>query len=220
MSSTTDVLALPATPLTDKADELITGALTPHLRHHSIRGFLFARAYAAAEGLSPDRDYNAENLFLICALHDIGLSDVANGDQQFEIDGADFAARFLEDNGVTDERVDIIWEGIAAHTNNFTDSPVFRRRRPAEIWIAVHGIGIDVGGSPAGLPPGCADLIHRAYPRLGGTPALIRAVEDQALPNPAKRPPCTFAGELVHQRHPDLPYPTLDMLFAHGGWDD
>ncbi|MFC9895092.1 HD domain-containing protein [Nocardia sp. NPDC127579] len=216
----TDTLALPATALATAAHTLINQALAPHLVNHSIRGYLFARGYASLQGLQPDRDYNEENLFLICALHDLGLAEIANGDQQFEIDGADYAARFLEDNGVTDDRVDTVWEGIAAHTNNFTGSPVFRRRRPAEIWIAVHGIGLDVGGSPDDLPPGVAESAHRAYPRLGGTPALTRAVERQALAKPVKAPPCTFAGELVHQRHPELPYPTLDALFSTNGWDN
>ncbi|MGW0247676.1 HD domain-containing protein [Nocardia goodfellowii] len=220
MSTALETLALPSTPLADKTHRLMVEALEPHLANHSIRGFLFARAHAEAQGLRPDQDYNAENLFLICALHDIGLAEAADGNQQFEIDGADFAARFLEDNGVTDQRVDIIWDGIAVHTNNFTDSPVYRRRRPAEIWLAVHGIGIDIGGSPGDLPPGYADLVHRAYPRLGGTPALTRTVELQALANPLKAPPCTLAGELVHQRHPELPYATLEMLFSHNGWDD
>ncbi|WP_194818975.1 hypothetical protein [Nocardia sp. XZ_19_385] len=220
MSTATETLALPSTPLADKTHRLIVDALEPHLVNHSIRGFLFARAHANTQGLQPDQDYNEENLFLICALHDIGLSESANGNQQFELDGADFAACFLEDNGVTDERVDIIWDGIAVHTNNFTDSPVYRRRRPAEIWIAAHGIGIDVGGSPADLPPGFADLTHRAYPRLGGTPALTRSVELQALANPLKAPPCTLPGELVHQRHPELPYATLEMLFGYNGWND
>ncbi|WP_406274757.1 hypothetical protein OH799_01800 [Nocardia sp. NBC_00881] len=98
-------------------------------------------------------DYDDKTMYLICALRDIGLADIARGDQGFEFDGADFAAQFLEDNGVTDRRVDMIWDAIAAHTSGFTDSPVYRRRRPLETWIAVDGIGIDVGGAPTDLQP-------------------------------------------------------------------
>ncbi|WP_228838569.1 HD domain-containing protein [Nocardia amamiensis] len=128
-------LSFPTTALAGKVGELVTTQLSPLLRNHSVRGFLFGRALAEQQGIRPGADYDEETMYLICALHDIGLADIANGDQKFEIDGADYAARFLEDNGVTDARVDTIWDAIAAHTAGFTDSPVWRRRRPPETWI-------------------------------------------------------------------------------------
>ncbi|MFQ6393281.1 HD domain-containing protein [Nocardia sp. KC 131] len=211
-----DSLTVPSTPLAAKANELIARTMAAHLRNHSVRGFLFGRAIAAQQGA----DYDEELMFLICALHDIGLSDIANGDQRFEIDGADYAAVFLEENGVTDSRVDTVWDAIAAHTSGFSDSPVYRRRRPAAVWIAVEGIGLDVGGSPADLPPGYADRVHAAYPRLGGTRALTNSIEAQALANPRKAFTATLAGEIVHQRHPELPYLTWDSILDSSGWRD
>ncbi|MCP2293769.1 HD domain-containing protein [Nocardia amikacinitolerans] len=215
-----DPLALPATPLASRATELIDRELAPHLRNHSVRGFLFARAVAAEHGLAPGSGYDDELMYLICALHDIGLGEIANGDQRFEVDGADYAARFLEDNGVTDDRVDVVWDAIAAHTTGLSDSPVYRRRRRPEIWIAVHGIGLDIGGSPADLPPGYADLVHARYPRLGGSRALADSVETQALANPRKAPPGSLPGEILRQRHPELPYLTWDAILATSGWGD
>ena len=141
-------------------------------------------------------------MYLICALHDIGLADIADGEQRFEVDGADYAARFLEDNGVSDTRIDTVWDAIATHTSGFSDSPVYRRRRPPEIWIAVDGIGIDVDGGPGDLPPGYGDRVHAAYPRLAGSRALAESIETQALANPRKTLPTTLPGEIVHQRHP------------------
>lgn len=170
--------------------------------------------------MRPGVDYDEETMYLICALHDVGLSDIAGGDQRFELDGADYAARFLEDNGVTDGRVDTIWDAIAAHTAGFTDSPVWRRRRPPETWIAVEGIGLDIGGAPTDLPPGFADLVHAAYPRLGGSRALADLVEAQALANPRKAPPASLAGELLRQRHPELPYLTWEAILASSEWGD
>ncbi|WP_328663916.1 hypothetical protein [Nocardia salmonicida] len=66
------------------------------------------------------------------------LECLANGTQRFEIDGADFAAEFLEAQGVRDVRGDIVRDAVAAHTTGLSDSPVYRRR-PAAIWIAVTG---------------------------------------------------------------------------------
>lgn len=213
-------LSLPSTPLADKTIELATQSLEPHVLNHSIRGFLFGQAIAAQQGLHPAKDYDEETMFLICVLHDIGLSEIANGNQPFEIDGADYAAQFLETNGITDTRVDTVWDAIASHTSGFTDSPIYRRRRPAESWIAVAGIGIDVGGSPSDLPPGYADQVHATYPRLGGTRALTTTIETQALANPRKAWPATLAGEIIHQRHPELPYMTWDSILDASGWRD
>ncbi|MGK8524372.1 HD domain-containing protein [Nocardia asteroides] len=213
-------ISLPSTALAGRASELIATHLPPFLRNHSVRGFLFGRAVAERQGLRPGADYDEETMYLICALHDIGLSDLANGDQKFEIDGADYAARFLEDNGVTDARTDTIWDTIAAHLSGFTDSPVWRRRRPPETWIAVDGIGVDVGGSPADLPPGFADLVHAAYPRLGGSRALGEAVETQALADPRKAPPGSLADVILRGRHPELPSVTWDDILATSGWRD
>ncbi|TCJ95125.1 HD domain-containing protein [Nocardia alba] len=223
MSQTTfgmDSLALPATPLAIETHRLINEALAATVRHHSIRGFLFGRAHAAARGLRPGTDYDEELMYLICALHDIGLSERAEGTRRFEIDGADFAAEFLEAQGIHDERVDILWDAIAAHTTGLSDSPVYRRRRPAAIWIAVTGIGIDVGGGPDDLPVGFADLVHTSYPRLGGTRALTDIIERQAVADPRKAPPGSLPGEILRLRHPELVPFTWDTVLDTSGWQD
>ena len=50
------------------------------------------RELAAADGLT---DYDDELVFLGCLLHDLGVTDYGWGDQRFEVEGADAAARFL-----------------------------------------------------------------------------------------------------------------------------
>ncbi|WP_181697102.1 hypothetical protein [Nocardia sp. GTS18] len=134
--------------------------------------------------------------------------------------GADFAAEFLERHGITDARVETVWDAIAGHTSGFSDSPVFRRRRPAEIWIAVEGIGIDIGGGPGDLPPGYADAVHAAYPRHGGTPAITTIMENQILANPRKAFPARLGTELVRLHHPEVPLPNWDNLMSHSSWQD
>jgi hypothetical protein len=189
--------------------------------NHSLRSYLFAKAVAGQEGLRPGRDYNDELLFLICILHDIGLTEAANGDQRFEVDSADFAARFLEQNRARSDWVDTAWDAIALHTTaSLVMSPVFSRRRPPEINIAINGIGTDILGGPQLLPPGYADRVHAAYPRHGGARALTDMMVAQAAANPSKAPPLTFPGEVVHQRIPSAPYTTWDMLLDAAGWGD
>ena len=217
-AATPSDLSFPTTRLARRAHRLVTETQEEFLRNHSLRSFLFARA--ATE--RPDDDYDSELVFLICALHDMGLTEEGNTDQRFEVAGADLAARFLEAHGVTDRRVDTVWEAIALHTTpHLHESPVFQRRRPAEIGIAQTGIGIDVGGpEPDQLPPGFAERVHARHPRLGGSRALTEVILDQTLANPLKAPPMTLPGEIRHQRHPALPYLTWDMILDANTWGD
>jgi hypothetical protein len=216
-----DDLSFPATRVARAARQLVTDAQEPYLRNHSLRSFLFGRAVAAQSGRRPGRDYDAEVMFLICVLHDMGLTGQANTGQRFEIDGADFAARFLEKQGITDSRIDTIWDGIALHTSSgFHQSPVFISRRPPEIAIAQTGIGVDLTGSSGQLPTGYADRVHSAYPRHGGARTLTDAILTQTLADPRKAPPMSLPGELLHQRHPELPYITWDDILAASGWQD
>src|SRR5258708_4339440 len=78
--------------------------------NHSVRSYLFARELAAAKGLRRGVDYDDELVFLSCILHDLGVTEYANGDQRFEVDGADAAARFLRDHGVQEARVTTAWQ--------------------------------------------------------------------------------------------------------------
>jgi hypothetical protein len=214
-------LAFPTTRVARAARQLVTDEQQPYLRNHSLRSFLFGRAAAAQAGRRPGQDYNAEVMFLICVLHDMGLTERAATSQRFELDGADFAARFLEQHGITDRRVDTVWDGIALHTSfGFHQSPVFARRRPPEIAIAQDGIGIDLTGSPDQLPARYAERVHAAYPRHGGARTLTDTIVAQGLADPRKAPPMTLPGEILHQRHPEAPYTTWEGFLDASGWDD
>ncbi|MEV6171639.1 HD domain-containing protein [Streptomyces sp. NPDC051954] len=221
-ASQTDAdLSFPTTRLARHAHKLVTETQQPFLRNHSLRSFLFARAAAEQQGRRPNEDYDLEVVYLICVLHDMGLTDEGNTDQRFELAGADFAARFLEEHGITDRRVDTVWDGIAIHTSQLRDSSVFQRRRP-DINTALTGISIDAGapGGPDLLPPGFADRVHARYPRLGSSRALTESILEQVLANPRKAPPRTLPGEILHQRHPSLPYVTWDMTLDANPWAD
>lgn len=214
-------LSFPSTRLAQEARHLVIRTQQAHLRNHSLRTFLFARAAAEQAGRRPGQDYDVELTFLICVLHDMGLTASASTNQRFEVAGADFAAEFLEQRGVTDGRVDTVWEAIALHTSyTYQMSPVYQRRRAPEIGIAQAGIGIDVLGGPDALPPGYADRVLAVYPRLGGSRTLTDAVVRHAMSDPRKAPPMTLPGEVLHQRHPSLPYQTWDMMLDSAGWGD
>src|SRR3569833_2325478 len=162
-------LSFPATRVARAAHRLVTDAQEPYLLNHSLRSFLFSRAAAARSGRRPGQDYDAEVMFLICVLHDMGLTDHADTGQRFEIDGADLAARFLEDHGITDSRVDTVWAGIALHASTgFHESPVFARRRPPAIAIAQHAIGAQGRADPRKATPMTlpGEGLHQRHPEV------------------------------------------------------
>ncbi|MGY4712000.1 HD domain-containing protein [Mycolicibacterium sp. CBM1] len=88
-------LALPESDICSAAISFVYDVSPEFVAHHCVRGYLFARDLAGAKGLSPEADYDDELLFLSCMLHDLGATEYGNGDQRFEVDGADAAASFL-----------------------------------------------------------------------------------------------------------------------------
>src|ERR1700738_1427008 len=85
----------------------------PYLFHHAARTFLFGSLVGRALG----QTFDEELLYLACILHDLGLTDRFEGDLPFEIQGAEVAKHFLEENAYTKERSEIVWDGIAMHAS-------------------------------------------------------------------------------------------------------
>src|SRR3954453_13435797 len=94
------------------------------LANHCVRSYIFARELAAAKGLRSGVDYDDELVFLSCILHDLGVTDYGDGDQRFEVDGSDGAARLLRDQGISDHRVTTVWQTIALHTRCRLGGPI------------------------------------------------------------------------------------------------
>ncbi len=193
--------ALPDTDLARKAHALAFEIETPALANHSVRGYVFARALADARNLVPGSDYDDEVLFLACVLHDVGLTERGNGNQRFEVDGADLAADFLREQGLNEARARLVWEAIALHT-----SLGIADRMRAETALAHAGIGVDVTGpGSARLPEGLAERTHRALPRLEPGCGLAEAIVAQISRNPAKAPFGSLPYEIARQTGADAP---------------
>ncbi|URN02710.1 HD domain-containing protein [Actinomadura madurae] len=187
--------SLPDTDLTRKAYDLVFATGTAALAHHSVRTYLWGRALGEARGLHPDADYDDEALFLGSVLHDLGLTEQGDGDQRFEVDGADLAALFVSDNGLDGERTRVVWEAIALHTSR----GIANKMRP-EIALTHAGTSIDMTGLGAGsLPEGFTGRVHAAFPRLEQDCGLTTLILGQITANPAKAPLGTFPAELARQ---------------------
>lgn len=205
---------LPESELAREALRYTRGIESPMMFHHSIRTYLYGRCAGERRGVVPGRDYDDELLFLGCMLHDLGLTEEGDGEQRFEVDGADLAAEFLTGQGVSPERVDIVWDAIALHTSEGIAS----RKRP-EIALVSAGARLDVAGSAGDLPPGYADRVHAALPRLHTAAALRDAIVAQALVKPHKAPLFSLPGDLVRERT-GAARPTWEQITQAPGWND
>lgn len=96
-----------------EAAEHIRGVVRPEIYNHSERTYLLGLQAARIDG---HRGLDEVSLHIAALFHDSGTSDIYNGEARFEVEGADAAARFLQDRGWAADRIDAIWEAIALHT--------------------------------------------------------------------------------------------------------
>jgi len=185
----------PDSEVASAALRLVTDVSPAVLSNHCVRSYLFGREIAAARGLRSGVDYDDETVYLACLLHDLGLTDFGAGEQRFEVQGADAAARFLREHDVADDRVTTVWQSIALHS-----SLGLGHAFGTVQLIAISGISFDIDGM--GMNDFSPDFIGRvigAWPRHEVGVELGHAIarDIRAHPtNPLKAPPFTLPGHL------------------------
>jgi len=195
-----DLIALPGTPLSRAAVQLVEPVVSPSVFNHSIRTYLFARLVAARLALAAGRDYEDDLLFAACAMHDLGVASDGPHTQRFEVEGADRAAAFLIEHGRSEAEADEVWQAIALHT-----SSGIAERRGTLCRLVRGGLALDFGG-PMGdtyadtLSDEQADAVHAAYPRLEMIRSLTDAIVAQAAKNPQNGPRYALPGEFLRER--------------------
>jgi hypothetical protein len=166
----------PATALTAEVRALLDQC-GPAIAAHSERSYQFAAAFADADQVEVDH----EVLYLGTVLHDVGLSPAAEGDERFEVRGANLVRAMVLDRGMAADRAANVWDVIAMHA-----STPLARHKSVETRYANRGIALDVRGAGAGAL----------------TPEFVRAVLDRW---PRQNFPADFEAVLAAevQAHPD-----------------
>jgi hypothetical protein len=208
-----DVLALPATQLARDALELVRNNSSAVVLNHSVRSYLFGRLLAPHCGVELGRDVSDDLLFYSCVLHDMGLTEMGNRQQRFEVDGADVAAEFLTGKGLAAAEVDAVWDAIALHT-----SFGIATRRSGLTMMTHSGIGLDFGVGSEFLTDEQAAAIHGAYPRLEMAKSLADLIVGQVGARPEKGPAYSFPGTLAQQRATPPHHTDMEAMEAHGRW--
>ncbi|WP_280402903.1 HD domain-containing protein [Nocardia carnea] len=207
---------LPSSELAVAADALVAEVSAPLVYNHCVRAYLYGRELAAAQGLRADEDYDDELLYLSCMLHDLGATDYANGDQRFEVDGADAAADFLRKKGVDEQRIQTVWNAVALHTSD----GIAHRFGTVEALMQM-GTGADIAGLRRELlPAGFADRVHAVWPRYDLGYAFGEMLAKQVRDNPAKGSWFSFPGQLCQLYYPTHAPTTWFDAVEGAGWND
>ncbi len=205
-------IVIPDSELCQKATRLVAELSPKVLYHHCIRSYLFAEVLGQRDGLQYDR----ELLYLSTVMHDLGLTERFNGEQRFEVDGADAAGSFLMEHGLPEEKAEIVWDAIALHTS----LGIASRKRP-EIALTHLGIGMDVFGFRAeDIASETVERVIEAYPRLGCNHALVDLVVSQIKQKPQKALPYTWAAQMAKTHIPGFVCPSYEDMIRNSPFSD
>lgn len=201
--------------------------LHPAVLNHSIRVYLHARSASKLElatwkRLDPSGfvshvvDQPSDFLlFTACIMHDIGTSDAHDGDQRFEVEGADAAAKLLHDMQVSETCIQEVWTAIALHNS----AGIAERMGPLTRLVR-FGVSCDFGkqSCQALLGPDKVAEVERTWPRLDIEKVLGDAVVEQVLRHPeekqaAKAPSSTWPGCLVQAKKDDREWDGINKAF-------
>jgi hypothetical protein len=185
--------------LAKKATALARDVSPAYLFNHCMRTYLFGTLIGRSEA----RRCDEEVLFLACTLHDLGLTERFMGEMPFEIQGAEAAGRFLKDQGLSSERVAVVWDGIAMHPLAIAD------HKQPEIALVAAGAGADVlGPDPSQVTNVLKNQVVQAFPRLGFKKAFVKSCADvvQRYPRGATR---SFMRDIGERSVPGFQPPNI-----------
>jgi hypothetical protein len=156
---------LSKTPFIKTTFDYARARMPATLFNHVARSWIFAVRLGAMTQTSTD----AEVVAAAVLLHDIGLTEHADGPERFEVNGADFARKFVCDQGFDDRRAQLVWDSIALHT-----TPSIGVFKEPEVALCARGIGVDFGAFDyASFQKKEIDAVVTAAPRLGLNKTLV-----------------------------------------------
>lgn len=154
-------------------------------------------------------------LFTAAILHDIGTCDAHNGDQRFEVEGADAAFHFLKSHGVSEADAHDVWTAIAVHT-----SPGIAEKISPLSRLVRMGVAMDFK-RPAALRLSVESeikAVEEEFPRGEIEKVLGDAVVGQVIGREegvvaAKAPPSSWPGGLVRWKKENMEANGLNGAF-------
>ena len=204
-------LSIPDSELVKKATELVAQVSPKSLYNHCIRTYLFGEILGQRDKLKYDR----ELLYLAAVMHDLGFTERFDGNQRFEVDGADAAKAFVLEHGLPPRKAEIVWDAIALHTS----IGIASRKQP-EIALVHLGAALDVFGlGLEDIPPETVEWVLDAYPRLGWNQACLELIISQVKRKP-QAAAFTWMAEVGRTHVHGFACPTVDNMIRNNPFDE
>jgi hypothetical protein len=170
-------VAVPDTKLAREATELVRGATTDLIYHHSRRVYW----WGSLQGRNRDLSFDPELLYIGAMFHDLGLSEQFRGSgRRFEVDSADEARRYLQSYGVPEDSIRRVWTAIALHT-----TPGIPQYMEPEVALVTAGVEYDVLGiGYHDISDADRAAITALHPRPDFKRRILHAFTDGIAPRP------------------------------------
>jgi hypothetical protein len=170
-------VAVPDTRLASEATELVRGATTDLIYHHSRRVYWWGSLQGRNRGLS----FDPELLYIGAMFHDLGLNEQFRGSgRRFEVDSADEARRYLQGHGVPEDSIRRVWTAIALHT-----TPGIPEYMEPEVALVTAGVEYDVLGiGYRDISDADRAAITALHPRPDFKRRILQAFTDGIAPRP------------------------------------
>ena len=195
-----DDVVVPDTPVALAAAALVGSAGPPVLVAHCHRSYLFGALLGARDRLQ----WDPEVLYVAAMLHDLGLTDVAEGTGPFEQRGATAAQSWLREQGWPESRADIAAAAIRMHL----DDGRAGRERPEIALMHVGAAADAIGMRLEDISPQTVAEVLTVHPRGDFTAYFAGKVraEARAQPRSTTAAMCRwgqFAWRVEHAPLPD-----------------
>lgn len=211
MRTSIDGIVIPDSKLAREITEFIRDTETPLLFNHSSRVYYFGALAGKQRGLK----YDPELLYAGAMFHDLGLMhDHSSDHDRFEVDGANAAANFLRQRGISEHEVETVWTAIALHT-----TPGIPQYMRPEIALVTAGVEMDVLGlTYAQYPDAIREAVVHAHPR---TPHFKEDIIQAFYDGIRHKPDTTFGNvkaDVIADKEPHFHAGNFCSIIRNSAW--
>jgi hypothetical protein len=150
-------------------------SLPAYLLTHSVRSYCWGATIGDREGLA----FDPRILWTASLLHDLGLARLPRNTMCFEVEGAEFARRFLEREGMPAPDAERVAIAIILHMR-----PSVTLADGAESVLLDRATGLDVRGAEFQLVDVVRSGVVRAFPRGDFDRRFLAAISREATARP------------------------------------
>jgi hypothetical protein len=171
---------VPRDPVSEATWRWAHRSLPVYLLTHSVRSYCWGATIGGREGLA----FDPRILWAAALLHDLGLTRLPRNTMCFEVEGAEFARRFLEREGMPAEDADRVAIAIMLHMR-----PSVTLEDGAASVLLDRATGLDVRGAEFELVDDVRSGVVCEFPRGDFDRRFLAAIRREA----AARPTCQSA---------------------------